>query len=111
MTAMGAAHAAVAALQFHGPGDMMGGAGWMLWGAWLFGVLFWVTLFVLIIVVIWKLVKGTADDTTVTRELDPSAGSPGGGESALAILERRYASGEIDREEFVQKREDLRHGR
>ena len=35
-----------------------------------------------------------------------SAATPGG-ERALAILEARYARGEIDREEYQQKRQDL----
>ena len=33
------------------------------------------------------------------------------GESALATLERRYAAGEVSREEFLRVREDLRGGR
>ncbi len=33
---------------------------------------------------------------------------PGPGESAEAVLKRRYAHGEIDREEYRQRLEDLR---
>ena len=29
---------------------------------------------------------------------------------ALAVLEERYARGEIDREEYLQKRDDLKRG-
>jgi putative membrane protein len=31
----------------------------------------------------------------------------GGGKNALGILEERYARGEIDREEFMQRKRDL----
>lgn len=102
-----------AALQFHGPGDVMGGMGWMMWGAWIFGILFWVAVFVLLLVVIWKLVgAGSREGKTSGGVGGGEAVSAGGGrgETSLAILERRYAAGEIDRDEFLQKREDLRSG-
>ncbi len=98
--------------QFHGPGEMMGGMGWMMWGAWLFGILFWVAVFVLLVVVIWKLVGAGGDgDRGSSAAGSGSGGEPGPrGETPLAILERRYAAGEIDRDEFLRKREDLRAG-
>ena len=33
----------------------------------------------------------------------------GRGEDPLKILERRYAKGEIDREEYLKRKEDLNH--
>ncbi|MDP8959348.1 MAG: SHOCT domain-containing protein [Actinomycetota bacterium] len=36
-----------------------------------------------------------------------SPGAPGGGSSALRILEERFARGEIDREEFEERRRAL----
>lgn len=98
--------ALTAALQVHGPGDMMAGAGWMMWGVWLFGVLFWVAVFGLVVVVIWKLVAGSSVGTSGS---DASRGAGSGDrDAALAILEQRYARGEIGREEFLEMREDLR---
>ncbi len=84
--------AGYSALQmFPGHGDGMGG--WWGFGM-ILGVLFWVALIVLIGVVIWRL-------------LEARGGRGEGGESALDILEERYARGEIDREEFEQKKRDL----
>lgn len=100
------AGALTAVLQFHGPADMMGGAGWMMWGMWLFGVLFWVAVFGLVVVVIWKLVAGRSVGTGGS---DASRGAGSGDrDAALAILEQRYARGDIDREEFLKMRDDLR---
>lgn len=108
-----AASSGQAAFQFHGPGEMMGGTAWMMWGAWIFGILFWVAVFVLLVVVIWKLVGagGDGDRGSSSAAGSGSGGEPGPrGETPLAILERRYAAGEIDRDEFLRKREDLRAG-
>lgn len=79
----------------HGPG-MMGGYG----GGW-FGsiimVAFWIAVVVGIIFLIRWLVTTTG------------AGSQGGRleESALEILKKRYARGEIDKKEFEAKKKDL----
>ena len=37
-----------------------------------------------------------------------NANTAGNRSSALSILENRYASGEIDQEEFLQKKKDLK---
>lgn len=37
----------------------------------------------------------------------PGAGEAGNRPAGLDVLERRYASGEIDREEYLQKKADL----
>lgn len=69
--------------------DMMGGFSWG-WYMPIFMVLFWV----MIIWAIVALVRGTA--------------RPGGEtESALEVLRKRYARGEIDKEEYEGKKKDL----
>lgn len=75
----------------HGMDDMMG---WWMWGAGIAGVLFWLAVFALLVVVVWRLVRG-------------GGGTDGGEDSAVRILRERYASGEIDQEEFERRRRDL----
>jgi putative membrane protein len=66
---------------------------WMV-GGWLLMLLIWLVPIILIVVLVKYLVGGPR---------------PGGtGKTALDILEEAYARGEISREEFLQKREDLR---
>lgn len=74
-----------------GPG-MMGGFGWM----WLMPI-FWIVVLGLIV---WAVV------TAVRRpgEADSSSRST---DSALEILKRRYARGEINKEEYEEKKKDL----
>jgi putative membrane protein len=86
-----------------------GGPGWqhpMMWGGgWLGGpmmIIFWIAVLVIIIMGIRWAVKG-------------SGGSPvrGAGnsavlqDSALELLKRRYAAGEIERDEYMAKKRDL----
>jgi putative membrane protein len=72
-----------------GPGMM-----WGWWGmGWIFMIIFWGLVVVGVIFLIRYLIG-----TTKTSRSE---------ESALDILKRRYARGEIDREEFEQKKKDL----
>ena len=80
----------------HGPGMMGWGYGMALFRLVTMAV-FWVALVLLIIFVI--------------RRLIVSGRSQGGhstaGDSALEILKKRYARGEINREEFEETKKDL----
>ena len=61
------------------------------------GGVMWVFWILIIVALVWLV-------TLATRR----GGSPPGNEkSALEILKERYAKGEIDREEFEQKKKDL----
>lgn len=72
----------------------LGSFAWMPGFGWFFMLLFWA----LVIVGILTLIKWAGE--TGNR------GTPAQ-KSALQILEERYARGEIEREEFEQKRHDL----
>lgn len=74
--------------------DWMGSHGWMGLG-WIFMVLFW-ALVILGIIAIIRWLSTSADQ----NQRDPE-------KSALETLKERYAKGEIDREEYQQKRRDL----
>jgi len=71
-------------------GWWMGGWGWL-----------WIALIVVVIVllVLW-----------VARRSGPPGGAGGDRGDALRILEERFARGEIDREEFEERRRTLRDG-
>lgn len=75
-------------------GDM-GDIGWMPGFGWLFMILFW-GLVILGIVAIVKWLMDSAGGAHLPGE-----------RTALDILKERYARGEIDREEFEEKRRDL----
>ena len=70
--------------------------GWM-WGAWGIGMMLMVLLF-------WALVI-----VAIVLGVRWLVGQPKGSQrdSALEILRQRYARGEINREEFEQKKRDL----
>ena len=75
-----------------GPG-MMGGFGWM-WLMPIFFILFWG-------LVIWGIVA-------LVRGLSGSRGADAStADSALEVLKKRYAKGEISKEEYEEKKKDL----
>ena len=74
---------------------MMGGFGWM-WFMPVYMVAFWG----LIIWAVVALVQGVS-------QLGGSRAAPDQQDSALEILKRRYARGEIGKEEFEEKKRDL----
>jgi len=73
----------------------MGGFGWGPGFGWIFMILFWG----LIILGIVAIVKWISDSSQNTNNSQPK--------TALDILNERYARGEIEREEFEQKKLDL----
>jgi putative membrane protein len=76
---------------------MQGMHEWMSgWGAWamLVPLLFWVIVFVGLALLVQKLI---AD-----QRREPSEGR------ALDVLSQRYAKGEIDREEYLRRRQDIK---
>lgn len=74
----------------------MGGWGWGMDFGWIFMILFWG----LVILGIIGLVKWLSSSNSNTNLRPPK--------TALEILEERYARGEIDRDEFEQKKHDLK---
>lgn len=76
----------------NGPGDMMNHMGWFGYGA----VVMWILIPIAIAVVIYLVVQNT---------LKSNAGSSG--ESALDILKKRYAKGEISKDEFERMKSEL----
>lgn len=63
-----------------------------------FHLIFWVVCLVLLFT-LFRAMSANKQHNTFTA---------GSSSSALSILEERYASGEIDQEEFLQKRKDLK---
>jgi len=69
-----------------------------MWGfGWLGMLIFWIVIiFFIALVVKWLLQQGRSEPR-----------GPAQRESALEILKKRYARGEINKEEFEQKKKDL----
>ena len=85
---------------FMGPG-MMGSWGMgMGWPGMIFMWIFWLLIIVGLIMLIRWLVQSSSRDNRPT-----SSGTPAS--RALDILAERYARGEIDKEEYEQKKRDL----
>ena len=78
---------------FCGPGGLFG----FHFGGF-FHLIFWAVVLLLLFTLLRALF--TNKSQTVVTAGDRS--------SALSILEKRYASGEIDQEEFLQKKKDLK---
>ncbi len=69
-----------------------------MWGfGWLGMIIFWlVVIFFIAVVVKWLVQQGKSEPRGTSQE-----------ETALEILKKRYARGEINKEEFEQKKKDL----
>ena len=92
---------------------MMGNGGFDMGGGWIFGWIMMIVVVALIVVGVIFLVRGLSgrNDHSQAGQAQgpPSSGGPAP-KSALHVLEERYARGEIDREEFVQRKQDLLGG-
>ncbi|MDP2478995.1 MAG: SHOCT domain-containing protein [Candidatus Palauibacterales bacterium] len=89
---------ALAALQAYGHRGFQGMMGGWGWGFGILGMLFWLALIVLVVVLVWRLMeRGGRGDSR----------HEGARETPLEILKKRYARGEIDRDEFERMKRDL----
>jgi putative membrane protein len=80
----------------HGPGMMDWGYGIGWFGPIMMGI-FWILIIVAIIFLIrWLIASSSFKSHGLKSE-----------ESAIEILKRRYARGEINKEEFLEKKKDL----
>ena len=73
----------------------LGDHGWGIGFGWLFMIIFWV-LVILGIIYFVKLIAGISDRKGGTKD-----------ETPLDILKKRYAKGEITKEEFEKIKDDL----
>jgi putative membrane protein len=78
---------------YSGMGYGMMGGGWSIFG-WLFMILFWAAI-ILAIIWLYKQIRGPTVEPTAT------------GESPVDILKKRYASGEITKEQFEKMKKEL----
>jgi len=70
-------------------GPYMGGMGWWMAVWWVFGI-------AVLVLIVWAIARAAGGV------------SPRAEDSPEAILKRRYARGELDREEYQRRLEDLR---
>ena len=68
------------------------------WGFWWFGPIFMLIFWVLVIVGIVVLIKWIGSQSRIEGRTE---------ESAMDILKKRYAKGEISKEEFEEKKRDI----
>ena len=84
----------------------MGGAGGVI------GLVIMLAVLALIVVGVVFLIRGLSGRQDHGQAGQPQGPLPGGvaSKAALQVLEERYARGEIDREEFLQRKQDLLGG-
>ena len=70
-----------------------GGHGWGMGMGW-----WWIIGIIVLIAIIWPVVQGINRKNNIPRESE---------KSALDILKERYARGEIDKQEFEERKRDL----
>jgi putative membrane protein len=85
----------------YGYGSHWGMMGWGNGGFWPIGMIIWIVIIVAIITLISWAVRGFSSSS---RYESPRRSS------GLDTLEERYARGEINRDEYLQKKNDLQRG-
>ncbi len=88
------------------------GYGFMMGGMWFFSILFWVLIIAgVVLITKWLLGPGRnkagSGANTFVKSGDVKSGDVKSGESALDILEKRYARGEIDLDTFEQMKKNI----
>ncbi|MGM0557805.1 MAG: SHOCT domain-containing protein [Myxococcota bacterium] len=73
---------------------------WHGWGGHMFGWWGLIIMFLFIVALAVVVLRSGGDNGRAAQPLDEP-------DSPMDILEKRYASGEIDREEYEQKKRDL----
>jgi len=75
---------------------MMGeyGQGWGMGMGW-----WWIIGVIIVVIVVWVVVKGMNQNNQSANQRT--------GKTAMDILKERYARGEIDKEEFEERKKDL----
>lgn len=91
-------------MMWDGNGYWGHGAGWEGWLMLLFMIVFVVALIVAIVFIVRYLGHSSGGASAATGVAPTAAGAP---ESPKDLLKRRYAAGEIEREEYLQKLGDL----
>ena len=84
------------------------GGGWGMMGPWMMGGFGWWWFMPIFMIIFWGLVIWGV--VALVRGLSGSRGSdsaPSTTDSALDILKRRYARGDISKEEYEEKKKDL----
>jgi len=71
--------------------DGLGGHGWGMGWWWIIGL-------IIVIAVVWMVIKTMNQNTVSSQSTE---------KSALDILKERYAKGEIDKQEFEERKKDL----
>jgi len=80
-----------------------GGYGYGGYGFGLIHMIFWVVILIAVVVaVVWMVRSMMAGGTDVDSNAPTPRRSPG-----LDVLEERYARGEINRDEYLQKKRDI----
>jgi putative membrane protein len=91
-------------MMWDGNGSFGHGAGWEGWMMLLFMIVFVIAVIVAIVFLVKYFSQSPGTPAATNTAAPTPAGTP---ESPKDILRRRYAAGEIEREEYLQKLGDL----